>query len=733
MSQQDGIIQMMDGENPVYPRTKGEAVFLDGDITKTVNKELSQLDLKVNLGGGNPVELVASSISGFLINSDGAITTNSSRKLYHYSVTSGDYLRLRATTTTAQPFRFGFVSSLNDIVSGRKIPDVQMTETTSVDVVVQSPITGYLVVYRNTYFSNLLVEVWSPLSQLVNERINSNSLNLDYLGNVLGYAFAKRKLSVGYWYSGHYINSSTGAESTSASYSASNPIHCIGAKYLLITMPVSTTETGVNGIAFYGANRVFISGVVHLVGSEVGIKKALVEIPDGAEVFRIGLPTANTGDFFCYLTDDKVEDEENISSLDSYLDFYSSKINKQIAIVGTGTTGSAAGVTQVGDIYYNTSTGLLRRAVSEAQSDTFYYETVTPDYDALYVSPLKKYKFIDGVFTEVNNSSLGLLGVVMQNSEAISSLKNRHFKICLLGNSYTADCWRYVPFMLLNYGITCEVYFYYRGSGSLNDLNSQWEDYGTTGIAESDGGSHTRFCAHIDTRINKEWIKYPTTEQGGVTINTKCARDIVEIGNTIGGWDIITLQQVSVYTDVDPDNDTNGRYEHLTDIIDYIQEHCSYPFNLAWFQSYTRASHDSATIRADSLDNQEKVFEDYPFNFEIPVAAAVFSARGNATLAALGDSTEHNLWADDDVHLQEGLPCYIGSLVVLQSIFNYFGLGKSVLNDQFRATTENVGSGKIGLDLTAQFPCVGVTEGNCRLAQKAAILAVKDPANISEI
>jgi len=37
------IIQLLDGETPVYPRTKAEAVFLDGDTTKTVDVELSRL------------------------------------------------------------------------------------------------------------------------------------------------------------------------------------------------------------------------------------------------------------------------------------------------------------------------------------------------------------------------------------------------------------------------------------------------------------------------------------------------------------------------------------------------------------------------------------------------------------------------------------------------------------------------------------------------------------------
>lgn len=37
------IIQLLDGTTPVYPRTKAEAVFLDGDVTKTVDKELIRL------------------------------------------------------------------------------------------------------------------------------------------------------------------------------------------------------------------------------------------------------------------------------------------------------------------------------------------------------------------------------------------------------------------------------------------------------------------------------------------------------------------------------------------------------------------------------------------------------------------------------------------------------------------------------------------------------------------
>ena len=76
MSRQDGIIQMIDGENPIYPRTKGEAVFLDGDITKTVDKELSNLRQEVDVIYPelvDPVELELNWTDNRLLRNNGAV------------------------------------------------------------------------------------------------------------------------------------------------------------------------------------------------------------------------------------------------------------------------------------------------------------------------------------------------------------------------------------------------------------------------------------------------------------------------------------------------------------------------------------------------------------------------------------------------------------------------------------------------------------------------------------
>lgn len=708
-----------------------------GKTVEDLDGEVNQLDQEMAYGVDDLAEVALDeTITGFNINSSAYVNSASALKLYSYAVTKGDVLHITASDDgSSHVFRFGFVYSKSLIERTYAIPNVVMLEAASVDEIVSAPVTGYLIVYRGSYFTNIKVEKVTPVIPKVSAKADKAIIDVDFVGKALGIEEgAIKKLNGAFWRDGITVNYSTGATLNSSDYSFCNPFFLEGAKYLYLTMPVSTgTEN--SGLAFYGSDGTYISGVQQFTDAEeTGLKPKQIAIPSGAYTFRVSIPTTKKDSFYAFLTDSELpEDGVDRELLEDYFDFYSAGLNKEVKIVGVAATGTGAGVKEVGDIFYNTSTDLLRQAVSQAGESTFNYQTVPPDDHALYVSPISQYRYINGVFTEVSKASLGVWGDVLVNKENIESLKERHLKICLLGNSYTTDCWRYVPFMLLNYGITCEIYLYYRGSGSLNDLNSQWEDYDRTGIAESDGNEHTRFCAYIDSRKNAKWQNYPTETVDNVTVNTMCAKDIVEVGNSIGGWDLVTLQQASVYTDVDPDNDTNGRYEHLTDIIDYIQEHCDYPFNLAWFQSYTRASHDSATIRTNSLANQEKLFEEYLFAMVIPVATAVFSARGNETLAALGDSDEHNLWADDDTHLQDGLPCYIGSLVVLQSLFNYFNIGKSVLNDTFRATADNVGSGEIGLDSTAQFPCVGITDANCRLAQKAAVLAVRKPSVISTI
>lgn len=62
-----GIIQLYDGETPVYPRTKAEAVFFDDDTTKTLDQQFSQLGQEIH-GEWEYRPLVLDLTSGYYYN-----------------------------------------------------------------------------------------------------------------------------------------------------------------------------------------------------------------------------------------------------------------------------------------------------------------------------------------------------------------------------------------------------------------------------------------------------------------------------------------------------------------------------------------------------------------------------------------------------------------------------------------------------------------------------------------
>ena len=277
---------------------------------------------------------------------------------------------------------------------------------------------------------------------------------------------------------------------------------------------------------------------------------------------------------------------------------------------------------------------------------------------------------------------------------------NKHINICILGNSYSNDSFSYVPFILYEYGITCTIHIYYRGSLSLHDLDEQWEDASSQSIADLDGANHVRLHFSIDTRTENKWKKEDLIS----------AKDILDLEK----WDIISLQQggrrarlLDTYT------------PYLQNVIDKINSSCNYPHSLAWFMAYNAAK-DNAN--EESLSTQRIIVEQYPFDIVFPVAPAIFSCQTHPVLTELGDSPYKKMYASDNVHLQEGLPCYVAALTVSQAIIQLFYPEKSVIGDKIRPTDSWIKS--IG-GITPNGNSIGVTEENCALAQKAAMNANK--------
>ena len=283
--------------------------------------------------------------------------------------------------------------------------------------------------------------------------------------------------------------------------------------------------------------------------------------------------------------------------------------------------------------------------------------------------------------------------------------EHKHLNICVLGNSYSNDSFSYVPFILKQYGITCKIEIYYRGSLSLHDLDEQWEDDDRLGMADLDGKKHNRFHYRIDTRKDNRWKNEEILS----------AKEILESDK----WDIISVQQGGNRAQSE-----DTYYPYLQDVIDKINDSSPYPYKLAWFMAYNSASNNS---NKESITTQETIVNSFPFSFVFPVATAVFSCQANDKLAQLGDSKYKKMYAEDNVHLQEGLPCYIAALTVAQALLYLFSDDLSVMGDKIRPTQKWIDSIN---GITPDGESIGVTEENCVLAQRAAIQANLHPFEI---
>ena len=297
----------------------------------------------------------------------------------------------------------------------------------------------------------------------------------------------------------------------------------------------------------------------------------------------------------------------------------------------------------------------------------------------------------------------------MREIKRVRKIRKDKLRILVLGNSYAADSWIYVPFILKNYGIDCEILMYYRGALSLENLYNRWESDAAedteTGL---NAGTYVRRLYYIDTSQMGAW-----SERSRLS-----AKACVEIG----GWDIISLQQWSGYS-----IDFQTYEPYAEDIIALIRESLATPYELAWNMVCTRPTYDNIPA---SIDAHENIFHREPIGLWLPFGTAVFNARTNEILAALGDYSGHNYWSGDGTHTQEGIPKYTAALAIVQALFDKFYSGFSVLGDITRPTDSNIAAWG---NIEVRGSSVGVTEANCALAQKAAIQAVKFPFEVTTI
>lgn len=278
------------------------------------------------------------------------------------------------------------------------------------------------------------------------------------------------------------------------------------------------------------------------------------------------------------------------------------------------------------------------------------------------------------------------------DSRDLARADGKHLRICIIGNSYTADSWMYLPFILLNYGITIEVGCYIRSSGTLQNAVNEW----STGASSVSSAFY-----YINTKTQTSWQTISTAASPQMAVKYR-------------DWDIVVLQQGS---EASVDIST---YSYARQLEGLILDNVGKPVKFGWNINHNRASSgsDYEAVADTILSNISKTCEKEPIGMIFPYGTAIFNARTNQTLAAIGAGG--NLWYSDMVHLQEGLPCYIANLANVEAIFREFFPHLSVMGDTTRPTAANISAWAVK---STNGSSVGVTEANCRLAQICAVLA----------
>lgn len=274
-------------------------------------------------------------------------------------------------------------------------------------------------------------------------------------------------------------------------------------------------------------------------------------------------------------------------------------------------------------------------------------------------------------------------------------VQGRHLKICIIGNSYTADSWMYLPFILQSYGIGIEVGCYVRSSGTIKNAVDEWAT-GSSSVSSA--------------------FYYINTAAGMTAWQTISTAASPQMAATYTDWDIVVLQQSSEASL------TFSTYTYARQLEGLVLDSIGKPVMFGWNININRASSgsDYTAVANTILGNISNICQREPIDIIFPYGTAIFNARTNSTLAAIGAGG--NLWYSDNVHLQEGLPCYIACLANVQALFNRFYPNLSVMGNVTRPTAANISAWAVK---STNGSSVGVTEANCRLAQVCAVLAAK--------
>lgn len=293
----------------------------------------------------------------------------------------------------------------------------------------------------------------------------------------------------------------------------------------------------------------------------------------------------------------------------------------------------------------------------------------------------------------------------------------KKLNILVVGNSHSCDFFSYVPFILKEYGVNVQLGIFYSPGKSIGYHNENYEaDPTNTQYQEAQ-------LFVIDTETDNSWSVGNDPE--GVPIKTTSDlsyKASVQKAVRYAPWDIVVFHQSHTTSYI-----TKNFGSSIESLRTKISNDLGKPFMLGWMIGVIQpTSSYPVWTRYSMLAHVKNACLRHGFDMIFPGGTAIFNAMNDLTLCPNGD----DLHDGSDLHLKEGLPCYIGALANVEAIFRKFYPTLNIWNDATRTTTSWV-SGKNIPNPQGTPDNSLITDANCRLAQQMAILANDYPFDIA--
>ena len=278
-------------------------------------------------------------------------------------------------------------------------------------------------------------------------------------------------------------------------------------------------------------------------------------------------------------------------------------------------------------------------------------------------------------------------------------LKKPRLKVLDIGNSYSEGALALLPTVVKS----CEaevndmcLYSLFRGGASFRSWCDVYEDIDTLSY------SFSRVIGDLSVSIPSG-----SCNAGDGSLFRRALSEVE--------WDFIIIHQVSTYAPYYESwkgDDVGGCLEQLLEIIHKHQPNTKIGFLLvhSYWDDYIGNRERSSLERWQKIaDSIQFLKEDYNIQFIIPYGTAIENLRSSSM------NNNYDLTSDGS-HLECGLGqytaacCYYESLITPRTGISCYGS-----NVQIDVS-----------DVESRYPAVNVTMENSKIAQKAAVLAVKD-------